>query len=438
MTQETSKRNSIYTQLLKLLLISVFTAIIAFFIMDISSELLIGNYLIKTDYIGRKEKEYIGKLQEYIDQENLSSRDATELRTWVKEQKMVSIIIYKDKIRVFDSSYPGQDIWEEQIVADYYDWEDYYEVDFSDGTAQVSIMGAYVYQFYNYALYAELILSFLLFLLLVLFGIRKKMSYIRKLSEEIEILEGGSLDYPITVMGKDELTALAEGLNSMRISFQELIQTETEIVRENQRIVTEMSHDLRTPITSIMLYTEILRKGKYQNNEQLVEFLDKIDQKARRMKQLTDHLFEYSLLTGKKEIELEEPEQYEVLFYDLLSETGSYLEQEGFQVVFRLDWVNCFLQISTDYVVRILDNITSNIVKYADPSAHVEIASVREENMAGFLVKNKTRKLEEKPESTGIGIQNIRNMMERMDGICIVTEDGGWFRMILLFPCLEI
>ena len=61
-------------------------------------------------------------------------------------------------------------------------------------------------------------------------------------------------------------------------TFQRMIHKETEIVRENQKIVTEMSHDLRTPITSIMLYTEILKKGKYENEAQLLEYLKKIDQ----------------------------------------------------------------------------------------------------------------------------------------------------------------
>jgi len=79
------------------------------------------------------------------------------------------------------------------------------------------------------------------------------MDYILQLSKEIQILEGGSLEYAITVKGKDELSKLAEGIEGMRKSFKRMIRKETEIVRENQKIVTEMSHDLRTPITSVML-----------------------------------------------------------------------------------------------------------------------------------------------------------------------------------------
>lgn len=108
------------------------------------------------------------------------------------------------------------------------------------------------------------------------------MKYISKLSDEIAILEGGSLDYKITIKGKDELAALAEGLENMRISFCNMIEQEAEITSENNRIITEMSHDLRTPVTSMMLYTEILKKGRYKNEQQLLECLDKIDRKAHR------------------------------------------------------------------------------------------------------------------------------------------------------------
>lgn len=436
MTQATNKKDSIYAQLLRLLLVAAFVAAAAFGGLDLAGEYLVNKYLEETDYIDRKNQKYIERFQNYVRQKQLSTRDADALHIWLKKQKLLSVKIYKDEIQVFDSDYPDQEIWEEEIATGNYAWESYYIVEFSDGSAEVIITGAYSYQFYNYVLIAELIVSFGLFLLLVLLGIRRKMDYIRILSSEIEILEGGSLDYPITVKGKDELAALAEGLDGMRISFKNLILQEAEIVRENQRNVTEMSHDLRTPVTSIMLYTEILKKGKYKNKEQLMEYLEKIDQKAHRMKHLTDHLFEYSLIAGE-EVELEEPEQYEVLFYDLFSETCSYLEQKGFSVIFHVAWTDCLLRISTGYVMRIMDNVTSNIVKYADISEPVEISSVKESSMVGFMFENKIRSLKEKVESTGIGIQNIHNMMKQMGGNCIVEKDKDSFRIIFLFPKVD-
>lgn len=437
MTQITNKRNSIYTQLLQLLVVSAFAAVVIFLILDFSGEYLMESYLENTNYVDEKDQKYIEKFQNYIEKEQVSSRDASKINQWVKKQKILSVQIYKDSIMVFDSEYPEQDIWEEEIAPGNYGWESYYIVEFTDGTADIIITEMYDYQIYNYMFIAELSFAFIIFLVFVLLGIRKKMDYILQLSDEIEILEGGSLDYPITVKGKDELSALAEGLDSMRISFRNLIKQEAEMVQENQKIVTEMSHDLRTPVTSIMLYTEILKKGKYKSGLQLKEYIDKIDQKAHRMKQLTDHLFEYSLIAGEGEIELEEPELYEVLFYDMFSETCNYLQQRGFKVEFHVRWLECKIQISTDYVMRIMDNITTNIVKYADPSFPVVISSLEDKGMAGFAFENKVLVLNEKVESTGIGIQSIKNMIQKMDGKCIVEKSEEIFQVVLLFPCLE-
>mgnify|MGYP001136297887 FL=1 len=124
-------------------------------------------------------------------------------------------------------------------------------------------------------------------------------------------------------------------------------------------------------------------------------------------------------------------------FYDIFSETCSYLEQKGFSVAFHVSWMDSFIRISTDYVMRILDNVTSNIVKYADTSEPVEISSVKEFRMVGFMFENKIRELKEKVESTGIGIQNIKNMMKQMGGKCIVEKDKDYFRIMFLFPKVD-
>lgn len=301
---------------------------------------------------------------------------------------------------------------------------------------EAGISGVFDYQLYNYASFGEMLLAFSIFILMVLIGIRKKMEYIRKLSKEIQILEGGNLEYKITVTGKDELAALAGGLNCMRESFRRQTIQKAEIVRENQKIVTQMSHDIRTPLTSIMLYTELLKKGTYKNEEQFREYIEKIERKTRRMKQLADNLFEYSLVSSDQEIELEEAEIEKILFYDLFSETTSYLEQQGYQVDFLVNWNEVRLKINTDYISRILDNVTSNIQKYADKSCPVTIGSVKNGNMEGFYFENRTAALTDETESTGVGIQSIKNMMAKMGGRCITGMENGVFRLTLYFPCV--
>lgn len=91
-----------------------------------------------------------------------------------KKQQLLFIQVYKDDIQVYNSEYPGEEIWEEEITVEGYAWESYYQVNFADGTAEVTITGAYTYQLYNYVIIGELGISFIFFLVFVLLGIRKK------------------------------------------------------------------------------------------------------------------------------------------------------------------------------------------------------------------------------------------------------------------------
>ena len=150
------------------------------------------------------------------------------------------------------------------------------------------------------------------------------------------------------------------------------------------------------------------------------------------MKQLADHLFTYSFETVEEEISLEEPEEAEEIFYDLFSETCGYLEQKGFSVDFRVEWEKGRVQISGDYLIRIMDNITSNIIKYADAAFPVRISSAK--TPIGFIFENHVRFLEEKTESTEIGIQNIKSMMEKMGGSSHAEQTGAAFQITMLFP----
>ncbi|MDO4307807.1 MAG: HAMP domain-containing sensor histidine kinase [Eubacteriales bacterium] len=433
MRRDTNKRSSIYLRLLKLLVAAFLISGAVFTLLYGMGECLVDDYYSNSDYIEKKNEKYIGKLQEYVRKNRLSTENAEELTEWVKKQRVLSVQVYKNNHLTYDSDYPDQE-WGASSEQGYYEWESCYEVQFADGAADIVISGKYYFQFYTFAMVAELLLSFILFLGIVMMGIRRSMEYIRKLSSEIEILEGGNLEYEITVSGNDELAQLAECLDNMRCSFRDQVEKENYLVRANQKMITNMSHDLRTPLTSIMIYTEILKTKRYKDENQMQEYLDKIDRKTHRMKQLSDRIFEYSLVTSEPDIELEKPELFQTVFYDLLSETCAYLEQRGFRIVLEFQWEERKIRINPDYLVRILDNITSNIIKYAEASIPVKVCSVYTKEEAGISFENTCRPLERKEDSTGIGIRNMKNMMDKMNGRCKVEENGPLFKIILLFP----
>ena len=433
MTAYTNRRESIYIRLLKLLVLAGAVSCLFFFCINQIGEQLVDYYYRTSNYEEKRNGEYLSRLQSYVEANQVAAKDTKMLKAWVDRQKILSLQVYRDNMLLYDSEYMASEALEEEIA--HASWKTYYILDFADGKAEVSLYGFYSYQLYNWVFIGELLLAFALFVAVVLLGIRKTMRYIRRLSREIEILEGGNLDYAITVTGKDELAALARGLEEMRQSFKHKVEQEAHLVRTNQRMITEMSHDLRTPLTSIMLYTEILKKHVLSKQDiQFLNYIDKIAEKTARMKQMAEHLFEYALIAGEAETELDEPALVELIFYDLLSEACAYLEQNGYIVSLDLSWENERIRVNTDYVLRIMDNITSNLLKYANREKPVCISTLYEEHSVGFLVENAVRVCEEKEDSTGIGLGNIKNMMAKMNGSCKVREGDGRFEVTLLFP----
>lgn len=381
---------------------------------------------------------YLEDLQDYIDEEQVASSDSGKLTEWVKKQKIVSIQVYKDEILTYDSNYPDAAVEDAAVEGDYYEWEYYYTVTFTDGTADVFLYGFFSYPFYSYAVIAEILLSVTLLILIVILGIRKRVKYIGRLKAECEILGSGDLGYQITVQGRDEITLLARGLDNMRTALRESNEKEAELTAANRKMITEMSHDLRTPLTSLLIYTEILGKKAVKDPEKIAEYVEKIEKKARQIKQLSDNIFEYALITEESEAELGEPQTLRELFYDPLSEMTAYLEEQGFTVNIKPEKTRRQVRANEDYINRIIDNIVSNIVKYADISVPVEIDAACTDGYGGLTFRNGTARgtgdKRKAGNSTNIGLHNIEKMMKSMNGSCRTKETEKTFEITVMFP----
>ena len=281
-----------------------------------------------------------------------------------------------------------------------------------------------------------LLIAFVLFFVIVMLGIRQAIRYIRALCGEIQILEGGNLEYPITVRGRDELAELAGSLEAMRKSIRTQADREKQLTQANQRMVTEMSHDLRTPLTSIFIFTEILRHKCRDCAPQLEEYVEKIDQKAQRLKQLSDHLFEYALITSETKTQLDPATSFQTALFDVLSEMAAFLQQQGYTVDLALTWEPRTIRVSGDYIARISDNLVSNFLKYADPAFPISIRTEYDGTWASLVLENRARPVSPQVESTKIGLHNIRAMMQNMAGRCDIETEADRFRLALRFPCL--
>lgn len=125
-------------------------AVGVFYGVDRIGEEMVYDYYVSSDYSERKDELYVSRLQEYVSQEKLSTSDVLALSKWMDKEKVLSsMLVFKDDILVYDSDYPEElNIRNEKIPKNYYRWNAFYSVQFSDGEAEISLSGVYDYQLY--------------------------------------------------------------------------------------------------------------------------------------------------------------------------------------------------------------------------------------------------------------------------------------------------
>ena len=393
-------------------------------------------YFSREEVQQRIATEQLADLQAYIDEHQLASTDWKEIDEWSHRHRNTMLGFYREGEEPYFSMpriYQGREDAQPGGQFQPFEWLSFNSVRFSDGEAAVALYYNGVNAYYGIGCEILLGVVIVLFPVFFLFGSRKIIRYIVQLSEEIQAMEGGDLDHPITIRGADELTTLARCLDSMRITLRTQQQEEAEASAKVKSLITEMSHDLRTPLTTLLLYTEILRSHKYDGKAQENDYLNKIDTKARQIKQLSDNLFEYALVTRDTVVTLDPPARFSAILEEPLTDLIDHLQQRGFLCRLELGSDDPLLTVRSQYVRRILDNVTSNILKYADPQQEICIRFVREADKAGLTFRNGTLPVPPSAESTKVGLTSMETMMDKMHGVFRVEQGSGWFRVTLLF-----
>lgn len=436
---------SIKIQALLAVLISSAIAVAFFFLTSTVSDLILDRFFEKSEYIRTKSEDYLDAFETFVCGDRIAADDAEAIHRWQKNNRSVSAILYitRDGDVLYDSlrssweTEYGQNIPEGYFGEEYInnDWFFKRTISFADGDAAVSFCGDYDLRIADIARIIESVLSAAVFCTIFVWFIRRKIRYIIRLVEEVKILETGGLDYPITVRGNDELASLAENLDQMRMVLSENMRTEAAAVRANYDLVVAISHDIRTPLTSLALYLDLILTGKYADPEQILETIGKARGKVTQIKTMTDRLFDRFIFEKHAEKPPEDPAPVRMIFEDVLSGAVGYLEENGFSAQAKLLWPDRMTCVVSEYVDRIVDNLCSNILKYADPTSPVRMSVFGEDDSFFIRISDKSRDLTFKPDSTGVGVENIRFMMQRMDGDCKTSLTDGVYSICLTFRC---
>lgn len=430
---------SLKLQLFCAVLISLFYGVAIF-----GLSFLLGNTLLDKTVYGNSFSEQMADqqfsmLQDYVEEEKISLGNLQRLNAWCSRGEKVYLTIYHDGILVYESPVSGKthtelpvqeyDLFEE-------DPDSKYTLTLSDDVTVRAFLYYYAGDaFYFWMTIISGLFAFVVFSLCFVVLIGRKVSYVAKLKEELDILSGGQLEYPVTIIGRDELGELALGIDQMRRSIIRHQDAESKMRSSNSELITAMSHDLRTPLTSLLAYLEIMERKKYKDEQQMEELIHKSVAQTMRIKQMADKLFAYFLAyaTEWETVEMETVDA-DGLFQQILGDYAYALESNGMSVGMNLAQTDVKVKINTELLQRALDNLYSNLLKYAAPKSLVQFLLERQENNLLLSISNVVRSNREQSESTGIGLITCRRILEYHGGSFTADEIGRCFYVTISIP----
>ena len=429
-----NKLKSLRIKLLFTALLALTVAALVFMISFTIGSLLLDHTVYGRSFAQKTADTQATNLQAYINKESVSLENLRRLNVWCSRGDKVYLAIYHEDELVFDSQvsknvYPETDPEQEDPQSEYI-------LTLADGTE----VRAFLYYYAGDAFYLWMtvisgILAFIGFSLCFVFLVNKKVSYITRLQEELEILSGGQLEYPITISGEDELSELALGIDQMRKSIIKHQETEKQMRTANSELITSMSHDLRTPLTSLLAYLEILERKKYADEVQMQNLIHKSLGQTMRIRDMADKLFQYFFVyaTEWENAEMESVDA-DMLFSQILEDYASALESKGIRVERKFSEVSANINVNTELLQRALDNLYSNLIKYADPKRFVIFSYQRSGNKLLLTILNGIAPDREKKDSTQIGLCTCRRIIEFHGGTFTTSEKGTLFSVILELP----
>ncbi|HJA92552.1 MAG TPA: HAMP domain-containing histidine kinase [Candidatus Eisenbergiella merdipullorum] len=265
--------------------------------------------------------------------------------------------------------------------------------------------------------------SVVLFLILFLFLLGQRMAYLLKIIHGVDDLQASHMDASILLEGNDELTELAEKINALAESERELDRKERQMKEERDAWIRSLSHDIRTPLTSMISYTQLLADRHSLSETDIRDYIHLIQAKTEQIRELTDRL------SGRKRQNPEKVEHIRLLLEQLALEWEESLEGH-FSCEADFSGLTDFSGMADIYAFRrIFDNLASNTLKYADPAQPVTLTVTGKENLMIIIQKNGVKKYDSSPESTGIGLENIRRIAADYDGTLEVRRSREDFSL---------
>ena len=308
---------------------------------------------------------------------------------------------------------------------------DQHVIELEDGMLLASVAEYSEYFYYDISNIFSLVVAMILLAAIIISYFSRLIARIKRLEADVTIVSRGNMNHKIHARGYDEISRLSENVDNMRNSILENLRREREARDANTELITAMSHDIRTPLTVLLGYLEIM-KSETGDSQLLGEYVAASERTAMRLKQLSDDMFKYSLAFGDaaQGITLEEYDAA-MLLDQMIAEHILLLRESGYNptVEYKGDGVPEGATVMTDAqnLMRIVDNVFSNLHKYADKDEPIRISVIVEGDTVIFECRNTETKDKTRVESNGIGLKTCSRLAELVSDGFEYGLEGGTF-----------
>lgn len=297
---------------------------------------------------------------------------------------------------------------------------------------------------YNEPLVA-LMIALILVLGMMLLSIRRIGSY-RQLYDYVgEIAASKEAHQP----PRSFLSPIVDELSKIDVSFKEAVSQEVISQRMKTELISNVSHDLKTPLTSIINYVDLLKNEDLTKEEQQ-EYVAILDQKSKRLKILIEDLFEASKTASGNIDLLKEKVDVVALLKQTMGELTEKITASGLKFKMNLPEEKIYCELDGRRTYRIFENLISNILNYAEPNSRVyihcetkeEIVQITFRNISAYEMNFTAEEIMERfkrgdvsrnTEGSGLGLAIAKNLTELQGGKFELVIDGDLFKVMVRF-----
>ncbi|MCM1088164.1 MAG: HAMP domain-containing histidine kinase [Muribaculaceae bacterium] len=303
---------------------------------------------------------------------------------------------------------------------------------------------------------------FIAFLIDMLIGamLYKDVKERQNIVKGIEIITEGDFSYQIEQekLHGDNLV-LAKSVNSIGNGIKSAVEVSMKDERMKADLITNVSHDIKTPLTSIINYVDLIKREKV-DNERVQSYIKVLDEKSQRLKQLTDDLVEASKISsGNINLHFEKINLTELL-HQTIGEFSEKFEQKALTPVMDIKASHTLIEADSRSIWRVMENLFNNVYKYALEGTRVyitmktlgdnqqkrETLEISIKNISAMALNCNPEELTERfirgdesrtTEGSGLGLSIAKNLVEAQHGTFEIQLDGDLFKVVITFQTVE-